>query len=476
VTQHVETSSGRGWNILFIMTDQHRWDALGCAGGWVETPVLDRLASEGVRFASAVTNAPGCVPARASLATGLYAHDSGVWRNGPFRLDPATPNWMRAIRDVGYSTALFGKAHLHASNTDLRDHVGAMQAIGFETVNEIPGPWGSRYIRSHMSDAWQSRGLWTAFQRDLDERATHRSLVRPSPLDLDAYYDTYVAREAQTYLRRYDDSRPWFLCLSFAGPHEPWDAPEPYASRYHPGDMPPAIARPSDACEAPHGLLHERLLSEGPWRSHLDAGDVARLRANYAGEVSLIDDRIGEVLDTVRDRGELDRTVIAFASDHGEMNGDYGLLFKSVFLNGAVRIPMIIRTPDTARRPVGRVYQHPVELMDLGLTLAGIAGAPSFRLGSARSLAPVLDGSDAPVRDEVLAEVRGEYMLMDDEWKIAFRPDFTPYLLFDRPADPDEVHNLAGRPATAAIERALTDRLRQRIASSSPAVPEPVEP
>ena len=100
-------------NILLLMTDQQRADALGCSGGWVRTPHLDRVAREGVRFTNCVTNSPVCVPARVSLATGLYPHNTGIWHNVPYDLPADTPTWMQAIRAAGYRTSLFGKTHLH---------------------------------------------------------------------------------------------------------------------------------------------------------------------------------------------------------------------------------------------------------------------------------------------------------------------------------------------------------------------------
>jgi len=461
-----EGEGHRPWNILFVMTDQQRWDALGCVGGSVETPALDRLAQEGVLFSNAVTNAPGCIPARASLATGLYPHQSGVWRDEPFTLDPARPNWMRAIRDAGYSTAVFGKTHLHQPASDLRDDVSLLSAYGFDTIDEISGPWGSRWTRSNMTDEWETHGLWNAFRDDLQHRLNSRHVVRPSPLGVEYYYDTYVGRRSRAFLRQYHDPRPWFVWVSFAGPHEPWDTPGPYATRYRAGDMPAAVERPADLGHAPPGLLQERLSSTGPWNPRLEPGDIARLRANYAGEVTLIDEQIGALIDVVRERGELDRTVVAFASDHGEMNGDYGLLFKSVFLNGAVRIPLIIRTPDTARSAITRVSSAPVELMDLGITLAVLAGVREPPLGCGKSLGGVLKGDEQGVRTDALAEVRGEYMLLTDRWKIAFRSDLTPYLLFDVHEDPTERRNLAGERRVREIEEALSNRLRDRIDES----------
>ena len=122
------------------MTDQQRWDAMGCSGGWVRTPNLDRIASEGVQFTNCVTNAPVCIPARVSLATGLYPHNTGVWKNTRYDLPPESPTWMQALRAAGYRTSLFGKTHLHHHSGDLRDREHLLYAYGLDDVDEIGGP------------------------------------------------------------------------------------------------------------------------------------------------------------------------------------------------------------------------------------------------------------------------------------------------------------------------------------------------
>ena len=145
-------------NLLFIMTDQQRWDAMGCSGGWVRTPNLDRIAAEGVRFSNCVTTSPICVSARVSLATGRYPHSTGVWDNAEYTLAPDAPTWMRAIRDLGYRTSLFGKTHLHPHSGDLRDREPLMHAYGLDDVNEIGGPRASANCLSYMTADWEARG------------------------------------------------------------------------------------------------------------------------------------------------------------------------------------------------------------------------------------------------------------------------------------------------------------------------------
>jgi len=451
-------------NILLIMTDQQRWDALGCVGGWVETPNIDRMAAEGVRFSNAYTNSPWCVPARKSLQGGCYPRDIRRWETGPAK---RRASWMRTLRDAGYSTCVIGKTHLHPHSGDLRDRVGVLHALGLEHVDEIAGPRASAHVRSNMTDRWEEAGVWGDYQRDIEERlATKPWVARPSPLPLELYPDVYVGQQAVSYLREYTGDEPWFCWVSFGGPHEPWDAPEPYASRYDPEAMPEPVQLADDPPDRPRGLLDERLETGD---AAFEPGDVARMRANYAGKVTLIDDQIGEVLHVVEQRGELDRTVVAFVSDHGEMNGDYNLFRKRNFLNAAARVPFIVRLPPSHRAPAGAASEAMVELMDLGPTLVELADAAPDPGSAARSVVPVLEDPGRPHRDFARSELplMNEVMVATAAWKMVLNAQGEVYLLFDLRADPSETRNLAGRPGHEDVERELRRKLDESLGAVS---------
>ena len=445
-------------NILLLMTDQQRWDAMGCSGDWVRTPNLDRIASEGVQFTNCVTTSPVCIPTRLSLATGLYPHNTGVWNNMGHTMLAETPTWMQSVRDAGYRTSLFGKTHLHPHGGDLREREGLMNAYGLDDVNEIGGPRASASTLSHMTAMWEEKGVWEAYRADYRERfSTKPYLVRPSTLALEDYADVYVGQQAKRYLQNYDRQEPWCCWVSFGGPHEPWDTPEPYASMYDPETMPPAVPRPATE-ERPRGHLDRVLQRMNP---KFESGEIGRLRANYAGNVTLIDDQIGEILDAIAARGELDNTVIVHTSDHGEMNGDYGLIYKSNFLNGAVRIPLLVRTPDNTH--AGRLCDSPVEWIDIGPTLVELVGGELEHRQFGKSLCPVLTQPESEHRDFAISEIDGEIMLLNREWKAALNTDGEVYLLFDVQNDPNETNNLAGKSEVSDIETALRLQILERL-------------
>ncbi len=351
-----------------------------------------------------------------------------------------TQTWMQAIRDAGYRTSLFGKTHLHHHSGDLREREHLLHAYGLQDVDEVGGPRASARVLTHLTEHWEQAGLWDAYKEDYDERFTNKPyVVRPSTLPLEEYADVYVGQKAKQYLKDYDRPEPWFCWVSFGGPHEPWDTPEPYASMYKPEDMPKPILPPQTPDERPQGILDKRL-TEAP---KLSPEEIAAMRADYAGNVTLIDDQIGEILQTLTERCELDNTVIVFSSDHGEMNGDYGLIYKETFLNGAVRVPLLVRTPSTLKgENAGAVVDALTEWFDIGPTLVELAGATLTHTQFAMSLCGVVNGSNAEHRPFVISELKGEIMYMDKQWKLFLNKEGRPYCLFSLIHDPDEVRNL----------------------------------
>ncbi|MFL2529702.1 MAG: sulfatase [Candidatus Azotimanducaceae bacterium] len=448
-------------NILFLMTDQQRWDTIDAHGDWVRTPNIDGIAKKGTLFSQCITTSPVCVPARLTLATGQYPHSTGIWTHQEYTMPATAQNWMREIQKQGYRTSLFGKTHLHPHIGDLREQETLLHSWGLDDVDEIGGPRASAHVMSHMTASWKRKGLLENYKTDIKTRFANKPyIVRPSPLPLQDYYDVYVGQRAKEYLKAYNCNKPWFCWVSFGGPHEPWDTPEPYASMYDPSSMPLAISKRSIKKNVrPKGFLDE--ITNGKWSPDFKAGEVNAMRANYAGNVTLIDDQIGEILEAIEDRGEIDNTIIAFTSDHGEMNGDHGLIYKMNFLDGSVRVPLIIKAPGFEE---GLTNNSLVENSDLGPTLLQLVGRDIGYNQFAKSLVDAMDGSNH--REDGLSEIVGEFMLMNDEWKIALNRDGLTYLLFDRKNDPQELVNLTGDLGYRSKEVALRHRILERLIQS----------
>jgi len=152
-------------NILFIMTDQFRWDAMGCCGCGIKTPNLDYIASQGIRFTNCVTNSPVCVPARVSLALGQYPHNTNIWQNMDYTMPIECNTWTRSIKSAGYHSCVIGKTHLHPHSGDLREKEYLLHAYGFDDVNEIGGPRANAGVLSHMTAEWKSRACGKHIKR-----------------------------------------------------------------------------------------------------------------------------------------------------------------------------------------------------------------------------------------------------------------------------------------------------------------------
>lgn len=444
-----ERSNSMKPNILFIMTDQHVWHGIGKIGGWIRTENLDKLYDEGVIFERCYTNSPLCLPARASLATGLYPQALGINNNSDEGLDFKSKTWMQVLRRDGYDTSAFGKLHLNKWSQDLRGDLDKIKAYGFNTVDEIPGPRTYGKIKSNYYDYLKNHNLLETYNRDIDRRYNTKVYdSSPTPLPLRHYPDIYVADKAVEYLSQYSDVKPWFCMVSFGGPHEPWDAPIEYLKRYKPSDMPKPLKKPIDIYpDRARGVYDELLNGKYDFALNLsiksmDEQDIANLRANYAAKVTLIDEQIGRIIDTVKQRGEYDNTIIVFTSDHGEQNGDYGLLFKQTFLESSVRVPLLIK-------PANNDYIHnrhinlPVELIDIGPTIVEMAGSRIDYNQSGISLLPVMKGEKDFHRAVIVSQLYNETMIIKDDIKYVTNKEGEIYMIFNLINDPNEEQNYA---------------------------------
>jgi choline-sulfatase len=374
---------------------------------------------------------------------------------------------MQAVEAAGYRTSLFGKTHLHPQRGDLRAKVPLMNRYGLQTVDETCGPKANRYALSNMTALWETRGVWDAYRADMKDRVGRnaRPLARASVLPLDLYYDVYVGQAAARHLAALPADAPWFCWVSFGGPHSPWDAPEPYASMYAPEDMPAPLPRMERAVDT--AIVRAKFRSNDKRRPMPPPEELARMRANYAGNVTLIDDQIGEILGVVQQRGESARTVVVFTSDHGEMNGDQGLLGKSVPFDPALKVPLIAAAPANGTGS-GKRIATPVELMDVGATIADFAGARLPSVSQARSLRAAMEGGPPPARDFALSELEHHYFVMTQDWKAEFDADFSLALLFDRKNDPAEQTDLSASDTHRAMLDQLRDGLRALLAQTPP--------
>jgi len=434
-------------NILLLMTDQMRADALGCRGLTpTRTPNLDSLALEGTVYTNCATVSPICAPARAALLAGLYPHQMGIWNNDPHTFPAKACNWVKDLREAGYRTSVFGKTHYYPYNgsvPDMREAEPLIQSYGYQEVDEIPGPRVSGHLLSHMTAHWRDLGIWDAVRADLASRNSgNEAIARPSVLPLELYPDVYVGETAAKYLRSYDRSEPFFCFVSFGGPHDPWDCPREFARAYDEVQMPAPLPLFTDKYPSrPHGVWDKK-----PKHPPFSPADVQAIRRDYAGKVSLIDAQIGKLLDILREKNLMEDTIIVFTSDHGEMNGDYDRLYKYNFFQSSLMVPLIIRVPDCA----STVSDELVEFIDIGPRILDLAGVPLSY--------PQCGGAEP--NPFVFSEYEQETMVYDGRWKMVVNQQHQPYLLFDLRTDPHEQLNLAGGEEFRDKEQELLEEIR----------------
>jgi choline-sulfatase len=419
-------------NLLILCSDQHSGLALGANGHpVVHTPNLDRLAAMGVNFRNAYSCAPVCVPGRASLMTGMYASDVGSYCNStPF--DGRVSTWGNRLRNAGYDCWATGKL-------DLKHGVD----YGFDEVSTDHGHWFNPDICSLFRDPVCFRP---------GERASADGAFRDGE-----HHDSAVLKNLASFLkgRTAPSTRPWMAWVGLLSPHPPFVAQRKYLELYPPDRMLlPNI--PPDYLEKRHPA-HQVLANYRNISTPLPDDRIRRARSAYFGMITELDANVGRVLADLEHTGQIENTVIAYTSDHGEMLGNNGLWLKNTLLEGAARIPLILAGPGI---PKGRTVDAPVCHTDLAPTLLELGEAPAVKELRGRSLLPLARGDLGAQPGFAFSESHsegnctGSFMIRRGDWKYIYFTGDRP-LLFNLKNDPGELHDLAGRPETSAVRKDL---------------------
>ena len=460
-------------NFLFINTDQQRLDSLGCYGCSVaQTPHIDRLAAEGVRFDQCHTAQPVCMPARASWFTGQYPSHNGCWANG-VPLDPASDMIQTRLKAGGYHTALIGKIHLDNVWMRSTPHPN----YGFDLLQECEG---DPYCKDDYFQWLDEHGLYDDYLEQFKAGGHFERYVREIPIEF--HQNTWLTNHVDDYLRaRSEDGQPFFLSAGFFDPHHPFDPVEPYASRFKAGDMPPPISGDDEAAMTPHAREKRadfREICDDPARI---GGTIAAFHAMVAH----LDDAVGRIMDALRRHGVEENTVIIFTSDHGELLGDHGMLLKGpFFFDPSIRVPLIWKLPPSmACQGVDTGFTSSV---DLAPTVAALAGVQ----GPVRTQGQTLFDHEGqlrptPARRAALTEWRGENLhmgagapptpavrcLVTEDWKYVHYEGRDFGELYHRHEDPSEIRNRWADPQHQPVVQLLRGELLSFIIENEPLPP-----
>ena len=441
-------------NILFVLSDDHALEAIGAYGSWlkdyVQTPTIDRLAAEGMRFTNVCCNNSICSPSRSSIITGQYSHINGG-RNLNCSLNDDAPSYNRQLHEAGYQTAVVGKWHMK--------HMP--RGMDFYAVTKGQG----KYFNP-------------TFQRLDGSKTKHEGYYA------DVYTDT-----ALDWLKNRVKSRPFCLNLHFKGPHHPYDYPERHANLLadklvpQPASLHEDVAATSPLLKGKHWW--HMLRNRGYFQRHVDdtkpkmwphdETDKAKISAAYQHMihkyircVAAIDDNLRRIFDYLEAEGVKDNTLIVYTSDQGYWLGQHGLYDKRLILEESLKMPLIVRYPrDVKAGTVNENLVSNVDFAEMILDYAGIEPDPRMQ---GRSIRPLLQGRTpddwrTAIWYAYWAGGHPHWGIRSQHFKLVLFPDTDQFEFYDLQKDAQEMNNLAQDPeyadAIAAAQRTVDDLMRQ---------------
>ena len=437
-------------NVLWICTDQQRYDTIGALGNpHASTPVLDAFIGEGTSFSNAFCQSPVCSPSRASFLTGRYPRTTGCRQNGQ-SIPKDEVLVSKLFRDAGYRCGLAGKLHL-ASCSDGK--VEERTDDGYDDFfwSHHPQPdWPENAYTRWLA---QKGKTWDGLLEE--DRSPY---VRGGP-PAEFHQTTWCAEKTIEFIRA-NEGRPWFFSFNCFDPHHPFDPPAEYLERFSVEEMPLPSVHPAEAeRQTTFQKLDREWAHDNPGEFHTGAmtdDDRRQVHAAYMAMVSLIDDQVGRILEALRETGQDRDTLVVFMSDHGEMLGDHGIYFKGPhFYDCQMRVPLVIRWPGGSVN-AGRRIEGLVELVDLAPTLLDAGGLEIPQRMQGKSLLPMLRGEAETefVHEQVFAEYYNAWthgdaygsMLRTQKEKIVVYHGTGQGEFYDLENDPQEFLNLWEEP------------------------------
>ena len=451
-------------NILLITADELRADALGCYGNKIcRTPHLDALAENSLLFENSLTPNPICVPARASITTGNYSHIAAMGhKNNHGLIKDGQPKLAEHFASCGYETYACGKLHYvpYAKPDQPRLLHGFQHCDLSESgriVNKFDRQGKARGLEDYL-DFLADSG-WGGWSR---AHGIGNNDVRPcpSPLPAELHVDRWVADCTIRRLQEHQSDRadkPFLIWCSFPKPHAPFDPPAEYANMYDAREMPAPLGDASMLADRNPFLEYVRV-THGI--TTLSPAAMKVIKAYYYGLVTHQDAQVGRVMAALQETGQAENTIIIYIADHGEMLGDFGAFFKCSFLNGSLRVPLIVKAPGFA---AGQRRKQLVGLQDILPTLAKLTDCPLNADVHGLDLTGVMREDSAGLREiyysQCLGPPRQSAMVTDGRWKYIYSQEGPTEQLYDLAEDPDELNNLASGAANAKLVGTWREKL-----------------
>ena len=454
-------------NIIFIITDQQRYDTINALGfPYMDTPTLDRLVDEGTSFTNCHISAPSYAPSRASLFTGYYPHTTGILKNA----DRWEHSWVESLNDAGYYCVNIGKMHSWPMVAPLGFHERYV-------VENKDRYLEARYFFDEWDKALAARGLVKQQREQYRQLPDYNERLGAFEWNLpeDAHPDMFVGDMATWWIdSKPKTEQPLFLEIGFPGPHPPYDPTPEFAAPYMEKDLPLAEVTQAELDGQPEPFkamrVHNSEVDHDSVVHQLEPShaDRQRQRAYYLANVTMIDQKVGEILQSLETKGYLENAVVIFTSDHGDCLTDHGHSQKWTMYDIITKMPLIVWSP--GRFEGGVTRNELCQLMDIGPAILELADVEPHHSMEAKSLLPALNGGEWAGREYVFAEhskdgilQETEFMTMvrSDEWKLVHFLDEPWGQLFDLVNDPGEIHNLWDTPDHADKKQEMLDVLRE---------------
>lgn len=476
-------------NLLFIMTDQQRSDALSIAGNTVlETPNLDRLAKQGAFFRNAYTPCAVCAPARASILTGYIVEHTGAKTNAQaYYVEEGglmpMPTFDEILTEQGYHCEYYGKWHTVSSHSEVYKN----PVKEAKNSKSIFGPGGQRYVyldyldkrdpkrepksgelvdkftgRSYRTDPLDKHhGMTDAELKASKAKYPQCDLHGELKMNKENTLTAFQAKQTIEAIERLKD-RPFSITCSFHFPHAPMLPPEPYYSMYPARDMIPPVSISDEMLNSPYRTANGKLGNP----EYADPQKIKYMISNYYGLVKEIDDWMGEILNTLDKHGLTEKTLVIFTSDHGEMLGAHGLREKNVFYEESAHISLLIRFP--CKINSNTKINGYVSLVDLFPTILDYLEMGTYK-SDGKSLRGLIEGTDKEHGKYVITEwdYRGDvspnYMIIKDGWKMTIPYSTSSKVInamYDLNSDPYEMNNLIGKNPNRHRYAEKTEELR----------------
>jgi arylsulfatase len=440
-------------NILFIMCDQMRYDAIGANGNSkIQTPNLDRLFRESVNFTNAYTPNPICVPARASLTTGCYSHKCIGRKGNDGVIKDRFPLLGTELQKRGYRTYCMGKLHyLPYMPTPEGRVTHGIETVELYESGRILKEFDPMLERGGLEDYYDylKESGWHGYTR-ANGMGNNDVYAAASAIPAEHYVDTWVADRAIYHIQKHlnvSPDQPFFMWASFPKPHSAFDPPRPFDSMYDPREMDDPVGNIDYLIKA--GIDNSYAEYVRFMWDKLSPQAKKQIKANYYGLISLQDQQIGRLLQFLHDNGLEEKTMVVYTADHGEMLGDKGIYFKRIFYEPAVHLPLLIKYPE--RLPQGIKTTCLVGLQDILPTLCSLTGEPLTVPVDGQDLTPLVTHNEKG-REYYVSQCNTSdpdrpenqiYMITDGAWKYIYTVYGGVEELYNLRVDAGELNNLA---------------------------------